>query len=271
MAAPRRSTQTGQQDVPATPAPTTATTSEPAAPPTDAEPELPMPTNVIASLARVMAEIGGIRKMTSRQRIALGLMEDPGDKGVKYAYRGIDQLAAAAQPLFGKYGVVVVPTVLNQEVKDITINGNPWTDTLVEVRWDIYGPQGVLRPGVQDMITSTTTGVGRDNSDKGVNKAMTTAFKNLLLRLLCIGDPADDTDSVRHENEAITGPPVDPRPDKHPADVLFERVRDASDYVKVHIKVFAQDAAGKLSSAAFRENARSDRRPGCRGRRVSDT
>ena len=41
---------------------------------------------------------------------------------------------------------------------------------------------------------ATTEGLGRDNSDKGYNKASTAAFKNLLLRLLCIGDPRDDTD-----------------------------------------------------------------------------
>jgi hypothetical protein len=30
-----------------------------------------------------------------------------------------------------------------------------------------------------------------------MNKAMTAAFKNLLLRILCIGDPADDTDAYQ--------------------------------------------------------------------------
>lgn len=253
---PRRSTQTGQQDVPTTPKPTDATSPEPAAPPVAVEaapePELPLPTNVVAAIARVMAEIGGIRKMSQAERRRLGLME-PGagsdDFGVKYAYRGIDQVAAAAQPLLGKYGVVIIPTVLDQSIANITVKDKPWTDTFVEVQWDMYGPGGVT-----DKLVAITTGVGRDNSDKGVNKAMTTAFKNLLLRILCIGDPADETDAVRHETDAM-GEPVDPRPDKHPADVLFERVRDASDYVKVHIKVFAQDAKGKLSSAAFRENA----------------
>jgi hypothetical protein len=39
-----------------------------------------------------------------------------------------------------------------------------------------------------------TEGLGEDNADKGINKAMTGAYKNLLLRILCIGDPQDDTD-----------------------------------------------------------------------------
>ena len=36
--------------------------------------------------------------------------------------------------------------------------------------------------------------LGRDNSDKGVNKAMTQAYKYMLLQVLCIGDRKDDAD-----------------------------------------------------------------------------
>lgn len=146
------------------------------------------PTNVIAALARVEAEIGGIRKMTSTERQRAGMHVDS-DRGVKWAYRGIDQIAQAAQPLFGRYGVVIVPKVKRHVVDEIMVNGNPWTDTTVEVKWTIYGPGGI-----QDRITAYTVGLGRDNSDKGYNKAMTVAYKNLLLRLLSIGDPKDDID-----------------------------------------------------------------------------
>jgi hypothetical protein len=61
----------------------------------------------------------------------------------------------------------------------------------------VYGPGGL-----EDRIESVTMGIGRDNSDKSANKAMTGAFKNLLLRLLCIGDPADDTDGHTVEGDA---------------------------------------------------------------------
>ena len=154
------------------------------------------PTNVIAALARVTAELGGIEKLSPQERAKRGL--GGGDeRGVSYAYRGIDQIAAAAAPLFGKYGVVVVPNVLHREVKDLTINGKPWTDTALDVEWTVYGPGGT-----DDRVVSVTCGLGRDNSDKGPNKALTQSYKNLLLRLLCIGDPADDVDGHTHEADA---------------------------------------------------------------------
>lgn len=163
--------------------------------PEHVEPELPPPANVIAAIARVTAEIGGIRKLTPTQRAQRG-MSGGDEKGVTWAYRGIDQIAQAAQPLFGKYGIVVMPNVLAHETtkiikgQNVTLETTSWYRQQVTVEWTVYGPGGVT-----DFIRCETVGVGDDNSDKGMNKAMTAAFKNLLLRLLCIGDPLDDTDN----------------------------------------------------------------------------
>jgi hypothetical protein len=153
-----------------------------------------MPTNVIAAIARVEAEVGGIEKRKG--------VNEGGGGGLKYKFRGIDAIAQAAQPLLGQYGVVMVPEVETYSVDDITINSKPWTDTTITVLWTIYGPGGV-----EDKITSRTIGKGYDNSDKGINKAMTGAFKNLLLRILCIGDPQDDTDGQTNERDAAAPPP----------------------------------------------------------------
>ena len=147
----------------------------------------PAPSNVITALAAVMAEIGGVAKTR-------GSRDDDGP-GIRYAYRGIDAIAAAAQPLLGRHGIVVVPTSATiTTIDEITVNSKPWTDTTVTIAWTIYGPGGL-----GDHIAAITQGIGRDNSDKGYSKACTQAFKNLLLRLLCIGDPADDTDGHTHE------------------------------------------------------------------------
>lgn len=159
------------------------------------------PTNVITAIAAVMAEIGGIKKLSQADRRRLGMIT--GDEGVKYSYRGIDQIASAAQPLMGYYGVVTVPIVMERVVTDIIVNAKPWTETKVEVDWYIYGPGGIT-----DVLYARTIGLGRDNSDKGDNKAMTTAYKNLLLRLLCIGDPKDDTD--QHDSTSTNDQPPPP-------------------------------------------------------------
>lgn len=223
---------------------------EPPSEPTPPEiPEPPDPTNVITAIARVMAEIGGIKKLTSAERQRRGM--SGGDGGLAYAFRGIDQLAQAAQPLFGRYGVVMVPTVLDTTVTDILVKGNPWTDTAIEVRYDIYGPGGVT-----DRIESVVTGLGRDNSDKGVNKAMTGAFKNLLLRILCVGDPQDDTDG--HTNEADNREPIDARPEPAASDVMFDRIKAvAAEHpsIGVELKQWSDGLGKKVNGSALRDEA----------------
>lgn len=182
----------------------------------------PAPRNIIEALARVKLEIGGIAKLTQAQRKALG--HQTGDQGVAYAFRGIDQIAAQAQPLFGEYCVVIVPWVAKQNVVEITVNSKPWTDTFVTVDWSIYGPGGLT-----DVMGARTTGQGRDNSDKGVSKAMTTAYKNLLLRLLCIGDPKDDTDQHEAAERSTAPPPPPPAPVDGPVSAEYvEQVQEAA-------------------------------------------
>ncbi len=196
--------------------------------------------NVITALAKVQAEIGGIGKTR------------PKDGQLGYAYRGIDAIASEAQPLFGREGIVIVPTeTMITNTVDLTINGKPWVDVFVRVEWTIYGPGGV-----QDCITATTFGVGRDNSDKSVNKAATQAFKNLMLRILCIGDPQDDADQPQHQNNVTDSRPVPVDPERRAAIDVFESIRalgaddkaafsawvnDLDDHPKVTVDAMAAD------------------------------
>ena len=142
-------------------------------------------TNVIEALSMVMAELPGIGKDSKA---------DPKQGG--YSYRGIEAITREVQPLFAKHGVVIVPRVHDRRVVDIIVNEKPWTDTYIEVEWDIYGPGGT-----SDMVMARTFGMGRDNSDKGTNKAMTQCLKYLLLDLLAISDSADDNDGTNIANQ----------------------------------------------------------------------
>jgi hypothetical protein len=148
----------------------------PAKTPTATPDERPPAEHVVAALARVMGELGGIGKdMNSPQG---------------YSYRGIEQITARAQTLFAKHGVVVVPTIVGwHEPTLLTVNGKPWTDERITVRFRFYGPGGS-----EDYVDAVTVGIGRDNADKGTNKAMSQAFKYALLQVLCIGDSSADTD-----------------------------------------------------------------------------
>ena len=149
------------------------------------------PANVIAALAAVAGEIGGIGKTRGSEG------------GLNYAFRGIDAVATAAQPLFSKYGVVIVPQLDEYSAVEITVNNRPWSDSTVAMTWAIFGPGGV-----DDVVYAKTVGMGRDQSEKGYPKAITQAYKNLLLRLLCIGDPEDDTDGITHERDGRTDEPA---------------------------------------------------------------
>lgn len=142
------------------------------------------PRNVTEAIARIMGELP-----------AIGKTRDP-NGGVKYAFRGIEAITAEAQELFAKYGVVMYPEATLLETKEIVVNGNPWTDTFLTVRYEVcHGPSDTSK-------FVTVNGIGRDNNDKGSNKAMTQAYKYALLQILMIADPKDDGDS---ENHATSG------------------------------------------------------------------
>lgn len=197
---------------------------------------------MIAALARVQQFIGGVPKMTTAEhRKRTGAQPDPEDRGVKYAFRSIDQITARAQPLFGRYGIVIVPRVGSYDQQNIEVAGKPWVEITMTVHWTIYGPGGR-----DDMLEASTIGVGRDNSDKGANKAMTSAYKNLVLRLLTIGDPDDDPDHEKHD--------TDKRPPKltpaeaenaNAAQRVFERVVDAATEFGKELGAFGKANGGK--------------------------
>lgn len=146
---------------------------------------------VVASLAKVMAELPGIGKNETAS---------PAQGG--YAYRGIEAITRAVQPLLAKHGVVFVPRVEDCTITDITVNGKPWTDTRLTISWTIYGPEDSWIPGPR------VVAIGRDNADKGANKAMTQGWKYALLQVLCISDARDDADGTTVESDL----PPDPEP-----------------------------------------------------------
>ena len=150
------------------------------------------PTDVIGSIAAVMAELPAIGKDSQASSQQGG-----------YAYRGIEAITSEAQALFARYGVVFAPRVVSSRVEPVTVNGKPWTDTFLEVEYQVYGPGGR-----DDSITiGPLLAIGRDNSDKGANKAMTQAFKYALLQTLCISDKKDDGDQVSHATDSRPNDP----------------------------------------------------------------
>lgn len=130
---------------------------------------------------------------------------------VEYAFRGIETLKRHLSVLCAKYGVVYTPHVrlldINRVVENKQGQMKGWTEVILEVTWTITGPEG-------DTLTATTIGIGRDNADKGANKAQTQAEKYLLLPLFNIADGKDDADQydggVNEPGVPVAPPTSDP-------------------------------------------------------------
>ncbi len=165
---------------------------------TDTAPaERAMPANVIQALARVIEEMPAVAK---------DAQYSGGGSGT-YSYRSIEAVTAAAQHLLGKYGLVPAPRVVSRRTIEVTVGGKPWTQDELEMVYRFYGPGGV-----EDFIdVGPVWGLGRDNSDKGTNKASTQAYKVALVQLLCIGDSRHDADSERAETDSRSAGPPPPK------------------------------------------------------------
>jgi hypothetical protein len=149
-------------------------------------PEFP-PRHVVESLVRVVRDLPAIGK---DEKMA-------GESG-GYKYRGIEQMTAAAQPLFGRHGIIACPRVLESVTTPITKGNKPWVHREMRVEYVLRGVNGpddfvVMGPFVVE---------ADDNSDKSANKCMTQAFKQMLLQVLMISDRKDDPDEANVGRDA---------------------------------------------------------------------
>ena len=185
-----------------------------------------MTTSVQQALTAIIAELPAITK---------------GDKSPQgYTYRGIEAITKQLQPLLAKHGVVIVPSATISNVTPSPGMKESWQDVYMTVQWDVYGPDG-------SKVTACTTGIGRDNADKGANKAQTQAFKYLLLHLLCIADAKDDADS--HTYDAG-------RREADPVRDLYDRIAKAGGGDKqlaAAIKAECEQWGCKFTLPAFRD------------------
>lgn len=189
------------------------------------------PVSVQTAIARIMADLPAIGKDGKAAASQGG-----------YAYRGIEQITRHLQPLLAKHGVTIVPQVRSVDVKDIIVAGKPWTDTTLVVAYLIVGPDG-------STLDACTVGIGRDNSDKGANKAMTQALKYLILQLFCVSDAKDDTDGQTHEADAHHHePPASPLVKR--ARAVFDRLKTLDDDQKEGMRQFAIAEGGQALSVA---------------------
>lgn len=111
----------------------------------------------------------------------------------RYNFRGIDDLMSAVAGPMRAHGVFVVPEVIDR----VTEQRGKMVNVTLTMRYRLYGPAG-------DHIEAVVPGEASDTADKATNKAMSAAFKYLLLQVLMIPvDARSIDDGDRHHPEPV--------------------------------------------------------------------
>jgi hypothetical protein len=127
--------------------------------------------------ARVMADVQSIRKSETAK------VQTP-KSSYTYRFRGVDQVFNAAGPALRRHGVMVFQTHVEAiYARATTAAGGAMRECTVTVTYRIYGPKG-------DHIEVQSVGEGLDTSDKATTKALTMAYRTLLVNGLTV--PTDD-------------------------------------------------------------------------------
>jgi hypothetical protein len=143
---------------------------------------------VVQALTAVMAEVQ-----------AVGKGQRNTEQG--YNFRGVDAVVNAVGPVLRKHGVVVLPMLEEANHRDVlTSRDKKSRESTVKVRYRFYGPAG-------DSIDAVVPGEAMDFGDKGVAKAMSVAYRIVLLQALCIPTDEPDPDAQVYERAGSEGSP----------------------------------------------------------------
>jgi len=154
--------------------------------------------NIYTLIPKVMAEIGSIGK-------------DQKNSFQGYNFRGIDDVYNAVAPALVKYGVFVVPEVIEVHEEHVeTIKGKASFSVRMTVKHTFYAPDG-------SSVSATTRGEAMDTGDRATSKSHTDAYKQAIFKTFCIPtESATDPERDTHERAAAPAPPPARLPAKKP-------------------------------------------------------
>jgi len=143
-------------------------------------------------IGKAMADLGPIAKTKK-------------NKEQGYSFRGIDDVYNALNPIMSKYGLFIVPRVLERTREERqTAKGYRLIYTVLKIQFTMYAPDGSCIDGI-------TEGEGMDSADKSTNKAMSAAYKYFMFQLFNI-----PTEETAVDADAETPPPSGPVPKPQP-------------------------------------------------------
>ena len=134
---------------------------------------------ITKSLCAITAEIGSLAKNKKNQQQG-------------YSFRGVDDLMNTLHPLFAKYGVLMVPEVLETTREErVTAKGSALISAILRVKYHLTAMDG-------SEICATVIGEGMDTADKASNKALAVAYKYACFQIFCI--PTEEIGNADPDN-----------------------------------------------------------------------
>lgn len=131
--------------------------------------------NLYQKLAKITGEIGVIAK-------------DGNNQQQKYKYIEYETIAGKFRELFSKYGVVLIPSMVEQERSAITTSrGSSGVSTVCHFEFTVVNAD---KP--DDRFVVKWQGEAADYGDKATNKAATAAVKYYLMRQFNISSKGDE-------------------------------------------------------------------------------
>lgn len=161
---------------------TTDTTTEPAE-----TTDTPRPT-VHEAIAAVRREVGPVGK---NQR----------NTQQNFNFRGVDDVVNATSAALAKHGVLVVPAGVRRTRSEVQVGQKrtPMGHVDIDVTYRWYGPGG-------DSFDTVVPGEAMDSGDKAVSKAMSVAYRIVLLQVLNLPTETTDPDAESYERSEPAPP-----------------------------------------------------------------
>lgn len=166
---------------------------------------------IFSALSKVQSELA-----------AKGISKDRTNTFDNYKFRGIDDVLNTLAPILSEHKVLIMPSVVSSEHKMVTTSqGKPSNHWKLVVDYHFYDEHG-------DTIVHRAEGECMDRGDKGLNKAVSAAFKYMLFQAFCIPLQGQDADSESPELgvEYVSG-----EQQKRLLELLTESNTEATDFV----------------------------------------
>lgn len=117
--------------------------------------------------------------------------------GVPFPFRGVDSTVAHLSPFLRKYGVVVVPAILDRETTTAPSGSKVLARTTLITRFTFYAPDG-------SFIEAHTAGEATDFADRSTAQAQSVAFRIALLQTFALPTQTKEPEETGVEGESQT-------------------------------------------------------------------